>query len=458
MTMLEGAIAATRFGMGARPGEIAAASSDPRGWLLDQLERTAAVSLAQQPLPTGQEGAAKVVEYTQLIRQQRQGGDADAAQELQRSLQRARREDFSREFIARAALAENTDASFSERWVRFWSNHFTVAITQPLILPLVGPYEREAIRENAFGSFRDLLQATSFHQAMLVYLDNIRSFGPNTRIARNRDIGLNENLAREILELHTLGVDGGYSQTDVTEFAKALTGWTIKSPPLARSDFGAVTFQSRLHEPGARTILGQRISDGEDQASAVLDMVAVHPSTAQHISIKLARHFVADEPPQSAIDTLARTFLDTGGDLTELARAVIDLDAAWGEEQVKFKSPDELLVSTARLVGSRNTFGRTGGTAGDIFQSLGQVPFYAPSPEGWPDTASEWAGPDAIMKRLDWANLVAQRVPGNFTPERFLDEGLGPLAQADTHLAISRAESAVQGLTLAIMSPEFQRR
>jgi len=182
MTMLEGAIAATRFGMGARPGEIAAASSDPRGWLLDQLERTAAVSLAQQPLPTGQEGAAKVVEYTQLIRQQRQGGDADAAQELQRSLQRARREDFSREFIARAALAENTDASFSERWVRFWSNHFTVAITQPLILPLVGPYEREAIRENAFGSFRDLLQATSFHQAMLVYLDNIRSFGPNTRL------------------------------------------------------------------------------------------------------------------------------------------------------------------------------------------------------------------------------------------------------------------------------------
>ncbi|MEM6665942.1 MAG: DUF1800 domain-containing protein, partial [Pseudomonadota bacterium] len=337
-------------------------------------------------------------------------------------------------------------------------NHFTVAITQPLILPLVGPYEREAIRENAFGSFRDLLQATSFHQAMLVYLDNIRSFGPNTRTARNRGIGLNENLAREILELHTLGVNGGYTQTDVTEFAKALTGWTIKSPPLTNRDIGAVTFERRLHEPGTRTILGKRISDGEDQASAVLDIVAVHPSTAQHIATKLARHFVADDPPQVAIDTLARTFLDSDGDLTELAKAVITLDAAWGEQQVKFKSPDELLVSTARLLGSRNVFGRNPGTAGDIFTSLGQVPFYAPSPEGWPDTASEWAGPDAIMKRLDWANLVAQRAPGSARSAMVLDEGLGVLASDATRQAVRRAESEVQGLTLALMSPEFQRR
>ncbi|MEO0466763.1 MAG: DUF1800 domain-containing protein [Pseudomonadota bacterium] len=456
MSTTQGAIAATRFGLGARPGEIAAATSDPRGWLLDQLKRTAAVSLAQQPLPTGQEGAAKVVEYTQLVRQQRQSGDPDAQMELQRALRSARRDGFGRELIARAALAERTDASFNERWVRFWSNHFTVAITQPLILPLVGPYEREAIRQNAFGSFRDLLQATSFHQTMLVYLDNIRSFGPSTRIAQRRGVGLNENLAREILELHTLGVDGGYTQQDVTEFAKALTGWTIKSPPLANSDIGAVTFEPRLHEPGARTVLGQRVSEGADQASAVLDMAAAHPSTATHIATKLARHFVADMPPQSAITTLSRAFRDTGGDLTELAKAVINLDAAWGEEQVKFKSPDELLVSTARMVGSTNVFG--GGQARDVYTSFGQVPFYAPSPQGWPDTASEWAGPDAIMKRLEWANLVAQRTPSDIAAGQFLDEGLGPLVSADTRQAVARAESAIQGLTLALMSPEFQRR
>ena len=248
--------------------------------------------------------------------------------------------------------------AFLERWVRFWSNHFTVGFRKFETTGLVGAFEREAIRLNAFGSFSELLEAATLHAAMLVYLDNFRSVGPSTRIAKMRGNGLNENLAREVLELHTLGIDGGYTQEDVEAFAKALTGWTIAMPTFGRSKAGSVMFVARMHEPGRKNVLGKTYREsGAGEATSILRDLSAHPSTARHIATKLVQHFVSDRPPESAIGKVEAVFRDTNGDLTELARAVIDLDEAWEAEPQKLKTPEELLISSARGLGGFAVFG-----------------------------------------------------------------------------------------------------
>jgi uncharacterized protein (DUF1800 family) len=384
-----------------------------------------------------------------------------------------------REIEARATHAATTPNAFAERWVRFWSNHFTVAARNAQTVGLVGPFEREAIRPHVFASFATLLGHASFHAGMLIYLDADRSIGPSTPAAQRRDAGLNENLAREIMELHTLGVGSGYTQTDIIEFANALTGWTVGSAQTARlagagmgrgqraaaqqrvaaelrDQIGTTLFIEQLHEPGARSVLGSRYSGpGKSQAAAILDDLARHPATARHIAAKLARHFVADAPPPSAIAKLEAAFTQSAGNLAALAGAVVDLDEAWGEAPVKFKTPEELLVSAARAAGPNATFG---GAQRDVYQSLAQQPFGAPSPAGWPDEAISWSGSDAIKKRLEWANAVSRRMARGETPTQFLDRALGELAGEKTRQAVARAESAEQGFTIALMSPEFQRR
>lgn len=468
MATLEGALAASRFGMGARPGEIVGASSDPRGWLKEQIRSEAAL------IP-----AAGLKSVSETLAEQRDAyrgiaaGDGRTASEedlrrLRDQIQESVREGLAREIDARSRHAATTAHPFAERWARFWSNHFTVAARNPRLIGLVGPFEREAIRPNMFGSFAGLLKAATFHPAMLVYLDADRSIGPNSPAGKRRGAGLNENLAREILELHTLGVGSGYSQADIIEFARALTGWTLAGPQAARMQAASVAsmqsggsmFLERLHEPGARTVLGRTYrSDGPGQAAAILDDLAAHPATARHVAVKLGRHFVADDPPGPAVERLQAVFLQSGGDMAELARAVIDLPDAWNPEQRKLKTPEELLVSAARAAGAAegNGPGRLLRERA-VHKSLAQSPFQAPSPAGWPDTADAWSGADAVMKRLEWANASARRIGSLLDPEGFLDIALGPLASARTRSAVGRAESAEQGLTLALMSPEFQRR
>jgi uncharacterized protein (DUF1800 family) len=316
---------------------------------------------------------------------------------------------------------------------------------------------------------------------MLVYLDAARSIGPSTKAAERRDAGLNENLAREILELHTIGVGSGYTQADIVEFAKALTGWTVAGPQTARlaslgaqgqggrgqrarqraaaalaDKYGEAVFVETFHEPGPRTVLRKTYNvSARDQAAAVLDDLAAHPATAKHIATKLARHFVSDMPPASAVAKLEASFTKTGGDLSQLARAVVDLDEAWNETSQKFKSPEELLVSAARAAGAQATFG---GAQRAVYTSLAQQPFGAPSPAGWPDDTTSWSGSDAIKKRLEWANAVSRRMARGETPSEFLDRALGRIASDKTRQAVARAESAEQGFTIALMSPEFQRR
>ncbi|MDP3492419.1 MAG: DUF1800 family protein [Hyphomonadaceae bacterium] len=485
MTQLQGAIAATRFGMGARPGEIKDASSDPRGWLKAQVAPAAAAMPAADLLSTKQVLEARQEAYGMngAAAKGQDGVRTEAQQVIQKQVQRETRDGLQQEVEARSRHAATTPNSFAERWHRFWANHFTVAARNAQTIGLVGPFEREAIRPNVFGNFSTLLGAATFHPGMLVYLDAARSIGPSTQAAERRDAGLNENLAREILELHTMGVGSGYTQDDIIEFAKALTGWTVAGPQAARlaglggqnqrakgaqqrarqqatgklaRESGETIFLDPLHEPGPRKVMAKTYNGpAAEQAAAILYDLAANPATAKHIATKLARHFVSDTPPASAIAKLEAAYMKSGGDLSILARAVIDLDEAWSETPLKFKTPEELLVSAARAAGVQATFG---GAQRAVYTSLAQQPFGAPSPAGWPDDTASWAGSDAIKKRLEWANSVSRRMARGETPTQFLNRALGEIASEKTRQAVARAESAEQGFTIALMSPEFQRR
>lgn len=490
MTRLQGAIAATRFGMGARPGEIAAASSDPRGWLKAQIRSDAAIVSPNGLMSAKDVFTARQDAYIGMgppgpQAQQGQNGPSEAQRMIQQQVQREARDGLQKEVEARTRHAAMTPNSFAERWVRFWGNHFTVAARSGQTIGLVGPFEREAVRANVFGSFSTLLGAASFHPGMLVYLDAARSIGPSTQAAQRRNAGLNENLAREILELHTMGVGSGYTQADIIEFAKALTGWTVAGPQTARlvglgglgqqqragrnaqqrtrqqaanemrRETGEPVFVEALHEPGGRTVLGKSYGGDSTQAAAILDDLAAHPATAKHIATKLVRHFVSDTPSPAAVAKLETAYMKSGGNLATLAAAVVDLDEAWGEAPQKFKTPEELLVSAARATGPQATFG---GQQRQVYTSLAQQPFSAPSPAGWPDDTASWSGSDAIKKRLEWANAVSRRMARGETPTEFIDRALGEIAGEKTRQAVARAESAEQGFTIALMSPEFQRR
>ena len=300
----------------------------------------------------------------------------------------------------------------------------------------------------------DLLVAVESHPAMLVYLDNVQSIGPDSIGGRRRNKGLNENLAREVMELHTLGVKGGYSQEDVTSFAKVLTGWTIT--PLKDADPGRFRFLPQIHQPGDKIVLGRRYPDeGKQEADAVLHDLAHHPSTARFIATKLARHFIADDPPPAAIDRLARRFQDSGGDLAAVTRALVAAPEAWPDSPTKIKTPNELVISAFRALG---------GYPGEplrLVRSLGvldQAPFSAPSPAGWPDKAANWIGPESTMKRIEWAHAVAEKLPPTDSPLVLAADVLGPTVSAETKFAVEHAASAPDGLAYVLASPEFQRR
>ena len=443
-----GAIAATRFGLGARPGEILALSRDPRAALASQLN----VKASAFP----DEGLASTKRHIQAFHESEPGRGAsdEERRKARRGYRRQSRRAFGEEVMARTAYAVATPNAFHERWVRFWSNHFTVS-ARGRNTALVGPFEREAIRPNALKRFSRLLRASSQHPAMLIYLDNHVSFGPGSRAGVRRGRGLNENLAREILELHTLSPEGGYSQDDIVEFAKALTGWTIVNAREAELGWAPFMFRPAINEPGARRVLGKRYNQaGLAQGEAILDDLARHPATAAHIARKLARHFISETPPQDAVDRLATIFMDTNGDLKALALGVLNEPVAWREPGVKVKTPEEFLISALRALDAPLPDGDAMHTS---FEALGQLPFTAPSPAGWPDEASAWIGPDGVKKRLEWSHALAARA-ANADPQRFAADALGPLLSPRTAAALRGAADTVQGLTLALMSPEFQRR
>jgi uncharacterized protein (DUF1800 family) len=302
---------------------------------------------------------------------------------------------------------------------------------------------------------------------MILYLDNQASIGPNSTLAQRasrrarkaeRKLDINENLAREILELHTLGVNGGYTQADVTSFARVLTGWSVGGSrgPLAEGKPGVFEFRENMHEPGARTVVGKRYAEsGSAQAKAVLNDLARHPATANHIATKLVRHFVADEPPAAAVERVANVFRETDGDLPSVHRAVVELPQAWEAAQRKFKTPHEFVISSFRAL---DFVPDKPLQVAAPFQLLGQRPYSPGSPAGWPDTAAQWDGPDALLKRIEWATQLSDRLRSRAKPLDVAAQSLGEALNERTRTAISRAASAAQGTTLLLASPEFMRR
>ena len=465
---LSAAIALTRFGLGARPGELARVAVDPRGWLLGQIRPGG----ADQPQSDSESSAVRIQAFRayQTERREMRRADGEAASDAPdrdpvQIAARMLREGTAVDFLARARLAATTPAGFRERWALFWANHFTVSAVKLITATVAGPFEQEAIRPHVFGRFEDLLVASTAHPAMLLYLDQAQSVGPGSQAAaflgRRRQAGragggLNENLAREILELHTVGLDGGYSQADVTEFARALTGWSVGGLREAEDRQGRFVFRVAAHEPGARTVMGRTYPAGEVmQAGAILKDLAAHPATARHLARKIARHFVADDPPPALVSRLEAAWTASGGDLAAVARALVAAPEAWAPAPAKFKTPYEFLISSWRAIGGQPAAIEH---LAPPLNALGQRPFSAPSPKGWDETAATWAAPDAVIKRMTWAQGFSAVVAGELDPDVIARNALGARLTDPVRTAVARAESREEALSILLMSPEFQRR
>ena len=456
------AIALNRFGLGARPDEPVPA--EPRRWLLEQFARYEPVPAAWAAQPrTG----AQVVQY--LAEQRAFRGEADAQKKV--AAQQAFRQESRDQYIAaagaRVASALQSQAPFVERLVHFWSNHFAVSVDKIVVVGLAGAFEADAIRPHVLGRFEDMLLAVARHPAMLLYLDQANSIGPDSPAGRRsaqrdegRRRGLNENLAREILELHTLGVRSGYTQADVTEFARALTGWSVPGPdarePVPGEGEGAFMFRPQIHEPGARTLLGRTYAQaGEAQARAILHDLATAPATAKHIATKLARHFVADEPPPALVERLAQTFLDSGGDLPRVYRVLVESREAWQANAGKFKSPWDWAISSLRALGRSEM---PPAQVAALMNQLAQPVWRPGSPAGYDDAAATWAAPDALLRRVEVAQRVASQSGDRIDARQLAPRVLPGVLSEATAAAIARAESPGSGLALLLVSPEFLRR
>lgn len=364
---------------------------------------------------------------------------------------------FRAEALARLQRAMLVDCGFTERLVVFWSNHFCISASKGELARMwAGAFEREAIRPHVLGRFADMLKAVEQHPAMLFFLDNQQSLGPESRAGQNRKRGLNENLAREIMELHTLGVGGGYTQEDVTSLARIITGWTFAGRKGQLGAPGSFAFNANAHQPGPQVLLGKTYeAKGLAQGEAALADIARHPSTANFIATKFVRHFVADDPPPALVARLRDVFVRTDGDLKALATALVDSDEAWKAPLTKMRSPYDFLVASGRLLA------RVPEDPGFYLNSLNLLgqPLWTPAgPNGFPDTAAAWAAPEGMKLRLDIAAQMGARLGPNIDPLDLLEFAAADAASVETRKTIERAESRQQALALLLMSPELQRR
>ncbi len=459
-----------RFGMGPSANDALTIDGHAREWLLQQCDDPD-VALIEDSRTQGSDALYRsFIGFRQMEREQggrddatagmqgKQAGDRSAeAQRMERKLARANNPAFSvyrQEAELRVAKVVRTPAPFVERLVTFWADHFCVSAQHSgRIRVLTGANEREAIRPNVLGSFREMLHASARHPAMLLYLENARSRGPNSVAGQRGGNGLNENLAREILELHTLGVDGGYSQDDVTNFARILTGWSVRKfkHPLG----GQFVFHKNWHEPGAFPLLGKTYDqDGMEKGVAALDDLARHPSTARHVADKLVAYFGNGTPIPALSKRLATLFMDTDGDLMSMSRALVLADELWEQPASKLLSPYEMMVAAGRAL----DWVPGGNEIVRALNLLGQPIWGPPSPAGWPDDSTTWLAADALLERLDWADQIASERAEAVDVRQLADALFGPALTDYTAQALRRAESRQQALALLLMSPEFQRR
>ncbi|MBA3897706.1 MAG: DUF1800 domain-containing protein [Sphingomonadaceae bacterium] len=487
--MFDQAIAANRFGLGARPGERI--EGDARRALLAQFDRFDPKPAAFASAPDRKTVAGGLADYLEQARGLRQQGGGrkqqaqpqtmtaapiapkparDAMQQARKYVRQESRGEYIALVGARANAALISSAPFVERLTHFWANHFAVSADKLTVIGLAGLLEFEAIRPNVLGTFSDLLFAVERHPAMLLYLDQAQSIGPNSAVGARvaargvRKVGLNENLAREIMELHTLGVRTGYAQGDVTEFARALTGWTVsgigRGPGVRMLGIsgnpGDYAFVPAMHEPGERTIMGRRYAQqGEAQARAIIADLATNSATATHISTKLARHFTDDTPPPALVARLADSFNRSGGDLPSLYRVLIDAPEIWAAPSAKFKTPWDWTISANRALGVQSVEAQP--VAGLLVQ-LGQPIWKPGSPAGYDDIDASWAGPDALVRRVEAAERIAAKMGANADARALAPRVLPGTLTPATAQAIARADSPGQALALMLVAPEFMRR
>jgi uncharacterized protein (DUF1800 family) len=480
-------VALNRFGLGARggaSGDFNAASNDPRGFVKADLERPGAALLEVPGLQSSEDLGRAMFAYQADVRQARAEMEAQKASDAakaaaspapqspamastdsaaqpapkpQPAMQNVVQKTYRDEALARFQRATLSDVGLAERLVMFWSNHFCVSASKGEPDRIwAGAFEREAIRPHVLGRFSDLVLAVEQHPAMLFFLDNQQSIGPNSRAGKNRNRGLNENLAREILELHIQGVGSGYTQADVTSFARIITGWTFVGAQGQLGAPGTFAFNANAHEPGPQTLLGKTYPDtGVQQGEAALADIVRGPSVPNFIATKLVRHFVADDPPPSLVKKVADVFRSSDGDLKATTLALVNADESWNAPLTKMRTPYEFMIATSRMMA------RVPEDPNLILGALNLLgqPLWTPAgPNGFPDTAAAWSSPEGIKLRLDTSSQFAARLSDSIDPMQWLDSVAGAAASNETREAIGRAESRQQAVALLLMSPEFQRR
>lgn len=442
-------LAINKFGYGCKAQTTSNSNSAYEQWLDSQLTLPRATSALSS-------SAAIAAEYQfrQLKKQLKDDSDNPSIQQQIKAVRQQINHNLKTYINDNIASVVRDESGIRWRLLDFFSNHFSITANNRLMKALAPSFETEAIAPNVLGSFDALLQAVVKHPAMLIYLNNERSIGDNSVLGKRRKkFGINENLAREVLELHTLGVDGPYQQQDVSELAKALTGWSITGSKQSQHGF---EFKSNSHEPGSRTLLGKTFAaGGQSQAQAMLSYLASHAKTAEYICQKLVTHFVSDTPNQSLIEQMLVSWRQTNGNLKAVMLTMMSSGLV-SDADLKYKTPRDFVLSALRAADIDKTK-----RLNPLFslRELGQLPFNAGVPAGYEDTRSHWLSPSGILNRADWSVQFAALWQGKVQDLNLLLAQLfaSPLSELSEN-SVLRAESKKQALTLLLMSPEFQQR
>lgn len=442
-------LAAFRYGYGPRPD--GAKVRDAAGLL---------ASLPDAGLPFTDDWDTRSAIF-EMIRQARRDRDrgVDGSMQRSRSANRAFAQYLRRDQRRAVQAAMASPTGFDQRLLAFWIDHFTAAQTFPRLSLALPHMHATAIGPHITGRFKDMLRAVITHPAMVMYLDQGRSFGPNSPAGLERGRGLNENLARELLELHTLGVDAGYTQTDVRELAELLTG-------LAHGPDGYAFYRGRV-EPGPETVMGRTYhSDrpGIEPIAQVLDDLAAHPETAHHLARKLVVHFLGAPAPRDLVADMADAYLAADTRLTALYDVMLHDTRAWHPRAVKARTPFEFVVASLRAAGTdpaQLSGLRPREVNRDFLQPLAQMgqPLWRPQgPDGWPEAPEAWITPVGLSARLRWSDGFAKRMLGGSDPRDFLDTAVGDAASPTLRFAVAGAEDRIEGHVIVLASPEFNRR
>lgn len=446
-------LAAIRFGLGLSPVQ------DPPASVADMMALLRGPDEAGLafPIPGYADVEPSAADFGRAIRAARRADDPVAAVAAERDAMQALVGSAWAGQLghAMARLVASPDA-LRERLALFWADHFTVVAKKPAGRHLVYPFAEDVVRPHLAGRFGDMLVAATTHPVMLDYLDGRLSVGPDSPGAEEGE-GLNENLARELLELHTLGAGGPYGQADVREMAELLTG--------LRYDGDALTvFRPRYAQPGAETVLGQSYDGGQEAIEAALRDLAVHPATADHLARKLAVHFVADDPPPALVADLAATWRDTEGDLGAVTEALLSHEEAWSPVKAKVKPPIEFVASALRALAvppealtSLDLPGLRRLLLGPL-ALMGQPWTQPAGPDGWPEAAGAWVTPAFVAARIDWAMNRPEEIADLPDPRDFVAAALGPAAAPEVVAAARAAERPHEGVGVVLASADFQRR